>query len=55
MYGFHYGGPSMHGVPMDEDEYAHLEHLERRESENEIATCCQGRNVNCGHHWGRGR
>lgn len=37
----------------DDGEYEHLEHLERRESENEIETCCQGRNINCGHHWGR--
>jgi hypothetical protein len=25
---------------------------ERRASENEAASCCQGRNINCGHHYG---
>lgn len=26
---------------------------ERRVSENELDTCCHGRNINCGHHYGR--
>lgn len=26
---------------------------ERRISENELKTCCQGKNINCGHHYGR--
>lgn len=29
------------------------DYLERIESEREVETCCQGRNINCGHHWGR--
>lgn len=23
--------------------------------EQELSMCCGGRNINCGHHWGRGR
>lgn len=39
-------------MPSADDE---LEHQERRASVREIETCCQGRNINCGHHYGRQR
>lgn len=29
------------------------DYFERLESDREIGTCCQGRNINCGHHYGR--
>lgn len=32
-----------------------IDREERLISEREIVTCCQGRNINCGHHYGRQR
>lgn len=38
----------MTGAGWSEDD----DEAERRESEDELESCCQGRNINCGHHYG---
>ena len=48
------GDPEQDEAQIHEQRDAYFdEDSERRISEGELESCCQGKNVNCGHHYGR--